>query len=381
MLNRTLTLTDLTLFGVASSMGSGGFNLIGSGVRQGGAMWPWALGISAALLLGSAFTYAGAYERIKKNTSESDILRSVFGPLVEGAGSYTILIYDITTIIVLLVMCSKLLIPSYSWSCQVSLTLCMLAGMTGFALFGIDANRDVINGLTWSLVGVLVIAVALGGYGVATREIPTLGMPTHAGFMQSLWMFFFILVGFNTIMKFSEETKVESDIPKAFYLSNAVSVILTIGVAVAITMWLPALTLGQEGIAFELLFAKFFGNGVLEPLKWMVVIFLLLTAFVIFLATSRYLYGLDWLPALKEVNSANAPWVSIAAVFGSGSLLTLLNNVDLLVKFADIGFAVIATLVASAVSVADWRDGHLGSAIISGATGAGFMGLIGSAFL
>jgi len=362
-------------------MGSGGFNLIGSGVHQGGAMWPWALGISAVLLMGSAFTYTQAYERFQKNTSESDILGSVFGSLVEGAGSGVIILYDIITVVVILVMCSKLLIPSCSWSCQVALTVVLLAGMSGFALLGIDMNRDMINGLSWALIGILALAAVLGGYGVATKSVPVMPMPSHDGFMKSLWMFFFVLAGFNTIMKFSEETKVESDVPKAFYASNVVSLLLTAGVAGAITMWVPGLSAGQELTAFELLFSKFFGRGILEPLKWVVVVFLLLTAFVVFLATSRYLYGLDSLPVLKELNDVKAPWASIAAVFGGGSLLALLNNVDLLVKFADIGFAVIASLVAGAVSVADFGDGQLESAAISGATGVGFLGLIASAFL
>ena len=381
MLNRTLTLTDLTLFGVASIMGSGGFNLIGTGVRQGGAMWPWALGISAVLLMGSAFTYTGAYERFKKNTSETDILQSVFGPLVEGGGSGLIVVYNIVTVIVILVFCSKMMLPAGSWPSQVALTLGMLGGMSGFALLGIDLNRDVINGMTWALIGVLSAAVALGGYGAATHGIPALPMPSHDGFMKSLWMFFFVLVGFNTIMKFSEETKVESDIPKSFYLSNAVSIFLTIGVAVAMTVWLPGLAVNQETIAFELLFAKFLGRGILEPFKWIVLAFLLLTTFVVFLATTRYLYSMDWLPVMKEVNAAKAPWAAIASVFGGGSLLALINNTETLVMITDLGFAVIATLVAGAVSVADWRDGNLESSVISGATGAGFMGLIASAFL
>lgn len=381
MLNRTLTLTDLTLFGVASIMGSGGFNLIGSGVRQGGAMWPWALGISAILLMGSAFTYTGAYERFKKNTSETDILQSVFGPIVESCGSGLIIVYNIVTVIVILVFCSKMMLPSWSWVCQVSLTLFMLAGMSGFALLGIDLNRDVINGMTWALIGVLASAVALGGYGVATHGIPVMPMPSHDGFMKSLWMFFFVLVGFNTIMKFSEETKVDSDIPKSFYLSNAVSIALTVGVAVAMTIWLPGLAVNQEPIAFELLFAKFLGRGILEPFKWVVLAFLLLTTFVVFLATTRYLYSMEWLPVLKEVNAAKAPWAAIASVFGGGSLFALINHTETLVMITDLGFAIIAALVAGAVSVADWRDGNLVSSVINGATGTGFMGLIASAFL
>ena len=39
-LNKTLTLKDLVLFGVISIFGSGGFNLIGRAITQGGPQWP-----------------------------------------------------------------------------------------------------------------------------------------------------------------------------------------------------------------------------------------------------------------------------------------------------------------------------------------------------
>lgn len=56
-LNKTLTLKDLVLFGVISIFGSGGFNLIGRAITQGGPQWPLALGGAAALFLGSSKTY------------------------------------------------------------------------------------------------------------------------------------------------------------------------------------------------------------------------------------------------------------------------------------------------------------------------------------
>jgi len=363
-------------------MGSGGFNLIGKGVRAGGSLWPWALCIAAALMMGSAFTYTGAFERFKNNTSESDIIRSVLGPAAEWIGSAAILVYNIVSIVVILVFCSKLLLPTSSWLTQVTLTLFILASMASIALLGIDVNKEVINVVTWGLIGFLCTASALGGYGVAT--LPSQPSPSSTGFMTSLWMFVFVLIGFDALMKFAEETKDEADIPNSFYLSNIISTVLTAGVAVAIAVWLPGLTGAQEGLAIELLFAKFLGGWAMEPLKWLVLVFLLLAAFVVFLSVTRYLYGLgdksDIIGALKLVNEAKAPWVSIATIFGSGSILALLNNTEMLVIITDLGFAVIATLVAGSVTIADWDDGKIGSAALSGATTAGFAGLIASAF-
>ena len=375
MLDRTLSLTDLTLFGVASIMGSGGFNLIGPAVRDGGSWWPAALGISAVLLMGSAYTYSSAYDRFKNNTSESEMIRSVFGPLAEGIGASAILIYNLVSIVVILVFCSKMILPEGSWFSQISLSISFLASMTGLALMGIDFDASLISGLTYALIAVLVLAASMSL--MAHKGLGPLTAPSHTSFMNSLWLFFFVMVGFDALMKFAEETKDPRDIPRAFYLSNLVSMLLTAGVAFAITMILPNLTKAKAGSAIELLFASAMGKWILEPAKWIILIFLLLTTFVVFLATTRYLYGLS--PLMKEINAAKVPWVAVLSVFGTGSAVSLLNNTELLVKITDLGFAVIATLVAGAVSVADWNEGKIESALISGLTGMGFLGLLAAA--
>jgi len=384
-LKRTLTLTDLTLFGVASIMGSGGFNLIGKAMVSGGSWWQIALLVPAVLLMGAAHSYAGAVERFKKDTSESDIVRSVFGPLAEHVGTVAILVYNLVSVVVILVFCSKMLLPAGSWLAQSSLIIGLLAAMTGLALAGIELNTLLINGTTMFLIGVFAVACLLAIVGSVTIPIQTLSIPSHGGFMNSMWMFFFVLTGFESIIKFTEETKEIADMSQSFYASNAISILLTAGMALALAIWTPHLSEKQELNAIGWLFAVFTGPWIVEPFKWLVVIFSLLATFVVFLSTTRYLYGLgdkvDWLAPLKEVNAAAAPWVSILSVFGSGSVLSLLNNTEILVKITDLGFATIATLIASAVSVADLGDGKIVSAAINGATTAGFLGLLGSAFL
>ena len=384
-LKRTLTLTDLTLFGVASIIGSGGFNLSGKGVRAGGSWWPVAVAISSILIMGAAYAYDGAFQRFKKDTSESDIVRAVFGPLASSLGSGAILVYNLVSVVVILVFCSQMILPSFSWSTQISASIAILASMAGLALAGIELDTLVIDGTTWLLIGILVVVGLLAVLGSVTHTSPALPVPTQGGFMTSLWMFFFVLVGFDSIMKFTEETADVQDVPRSFYLSNIVSIVLTVGVAAALSIWVPGLSELKEHNAIGWLFAVFTGPWIVTPFKWFIVAFLLLTTFVVFLATTRYLHGLgakaDWLAPFKEVNAASAPWISILSVFGLGSLVALLNNTELLVMITDIGFAVIAALVATSVAVADWHDGSLVSAAVNGATGLGFLGLLGSAFL
>ena len=63
-LEKTLTLTDLIFFGIASILGSGGFNLIGEAIVKGGSWWPAALGISSAAFMGASKVYEKAFDGI-----------------------------------------------------------------------------------------------------------------------------------------------------------------------------------------------------------------------------------------------------------------------------------------------------------------------------
>ena len=362
------------MIGVASIMGSGGFNLIGTGVREGGALWPLALALSGILMMCSSFTYADAFARFRKDTSESDSIREAFGSVAEMAGSFGIVFYHLASIVVILVICANMILPNGSWAAQVGLTLSALAGMSAVALCGIDLDKQIINTVSWVLIGVLGFSAVLGLWGIR-EPIPVFHQKPN--FLTSILMFFFVLAGFDTIMKFAEETKDDADIPRAFYVSNAISILLTAGVAIAIMYWVPVNQQGEGAMAT--LLATFLGAWALKPIRWAIVAFLLLTTFVIFLATSRYLYSFGADSWLQATNEAQAPWAAIATVFGSGSLLALINNTQQLVIITDVGFAVIASLVASSIAVANWNDENLGAAALSGTTAAGFVGLIAAA--
>ena len=380
MLNRSLTLTDLTLFGVASIMGSGGFNLIGNGVRNGGAWWPLALALSSILLMGSAWTYSSAYARFKSNTSESDMIRSVLGVGAEEAGAIAILVYNIVSIVVILVICSQLITPNGSWLGQTAMTIGLLAVMTGLALLGIDVDKTIISMSTWGLIGVLLVAC---GFSMLTGPV---SLPTAVpvkGFVRSLWMFFFVLIGFDSLVKFAQEAKEPTDIPTSFYLSNGISIGLTYGVAAAIASWVR-LTPETEGMALESLFAVFMGSWTRGPFTSLVIAFLLLTTFVVFLATTRYLFGLGEKGGVLAPFAAvmgKVPWAAILSIFGAGAGVAAINNVDTLVMVTDFGFSIIGGLVAAATCVADWRDGLVGSALIDGGVATGFVALIMSALV
>jgi amino acid transporter len=381
MLEKVLTLTDLTLFGVASIVGSGGFNLIGKAIRSGGSAWPWALLISCMLLLGASYAYADAFAAFGKNTSESDLVSSVFGPVGEGISVLSILTFNIVSISTILIFCSHMLFPNASWNLQVGFATLLLAAMSGFSLTGIDFNRDLINTVSTILIGVMCVGAGIGFYDLTSltslSSLPSLS--SSPDFTTSLLYFFFILAGFDANMKFASEAKEPADIPRSFYTSNLLSFVLVGGLAIAIMISLPNLTEQQENDSLGHLFAKFFGKAMLIPTKFLVVTFLLTTTFVVFLSATRYLFGLGEkfkVAELTALNAAEVPYNAVAIVFGIALVALFLNNIDRLVKISDVGIITLLGSVAAAASVAAFKRADLQSGVISGLTATGMTGLL-----
>jgi hypothetical protein len=350
-----------------------------------------AFGISAALLLGASYAYSDAFRRFGKNTSESDMVASVFGPVGEITSIVAILLFNIVSISAILVFCTQLMIPNGSWSAQVGSALALLGGMAGFSLAGIELNRVLISSLSYILVGVLAVTAGLGLYGLGYAPTAPSGSPAPSGssgptsFVTSLLLIFFILAGFDSNMKFAEETVKPADIPTSFYTSNLISIALVAGVALAIQEWVPGLSAAKEGNALGHLYAAFFGPGIITPATYLMVAFMITTTFVIFLSTSRYLFGIgekfSVLAPLKEVNAASVPYNTVALLTVIAAAAILINNTEALVRISDAGIILLLGLVAAAAAATDFGEGSLLSAAVNGATAAGFGGLFGCCLL
>lgn len=389
-LTHTLTLLDLTLFGILSIMGSGGFNLIGSAVRSGGRWWILAYAMSAVLLLGASHTYSRAILHTKHgNTLESDIVEAMFGQYAGALSATGILVFNIVSISVILVLCSHILFPNGTWLGQIIFALMILAGMTALSLQGIDTNRDTINTMGFALLIVLSSAAVLGYVGLflhkgsggnRDQDQPFNMRP----FRTSMFLFFFILAGSDVLAKFTEEANDPADIPRSFFTSNIVSDILTFGIASAFATWVARTSTAHANteLAFEHMLGYFLGGSVEEGFKYVVVFFLIATTFVVFLAISRYLYGLGKttniraLSSLNSLNEQNVPYVAVGVIAVLSAIGILNNHTDTLVMVSDLGLIMTLLLVSAAATVADWGSGETVSAIVSGITTAGFGGFL-----
>jgi hypothetical protein len=153
----------------------------------------------------------------------------------------------------------------------------------------------------------------------------------------------------------------------------------------AIHVWLPNLGAAKEGNALSHLYAAFLGSGSVIPVMFLMVIFMLTATFVVFLSTTRYLFGLgDKFPILsplKEVNAASVPYITVALVTAISAAAVFINHTETLVRISDAGIILLLGLVAAAASITDFGEGSLFSAALNGATATGFTGLLAACFL
>ena len=386
-LNKTLTLKDLVLFGVISIFGSGGFNLIGRAITQGGPQWPLALGGAAALFLGSSKTYEAAYREFKKNTSESDFLEKIFGPNASYVTMASILLFNFFSIATILVLCVRMIVPDAPWLTQSVLAISLITFMGIFSLQGIAHNKVFVNFCSSALV-VILSAITLLGFGGAAGDAerleavqPIKPLPTlpNTSLTQSFLYFFYILAGFDVLMKFSEETKDPDDIPRSFYVSNSIAILFVLGLTFAVITFTDLQKVKPlEHVIGEML-NNVTGYNVKNYFNVLAVFFMIVTMFVTFLATTRYMYSLgdkyksEYFTALNE---NKAPVVPVALTTLLISVIVLINHVDILVGFADIALGSFLFLVAAAATVYKYQKGEI--PVLEGLTASSFLGVFGA---
>ena len=353
-LNKTLTLKDLVLFGVISIFGSGGFNLIGRAITQGGPQWPLALGGAAALFLGSSKTYEEAFREFKKNTSESDFLEKIFGPNASYATMASILLFNFFSIATILVLCVRMIVPDAPWLTQSVLAISLITFMGIFSLQGIAHNKVFVNFCSSALVVILSAITLLGfaGAAVATQNIKPLPTLPNTSLTQSFLYFFYILAGFDVLMKFSEETKDAEDIPRSFYVSNSIAILFVLGLTFAVITFTDLQKVKPLEHVIGQMLNNVIGYNVKNYFNVLAVFFMIVTMFVTFLATTRYMYSLgdkyksEYFTAL---NKHKAPVVPV------GSFLFL---------------------VAAAATVYKYQKGEI--PVLEGLTASSFLGVFGA---
>jgi hypothetical protein len=109
---------------------------------------------------------------------------------------------------------------------------------------------------------------------------------------------------------------------------------------------------------------------------------MILTTFVVFLVSTRYLYGLGekypFLSALTSLNAAKVPDSAVYTTFGISSVVSIMNQTEKLLRLTDLGLGIQLVTVAAAATVAQAKAGAF--PVIEGATTAALTAVLASVF-
>jgi amino acid transporter len=188
--------------------------------------------------------------------------------------------------------------------------------------------------------------------------------------------FYFVLAGFEALMKFVEETREpEKDIPSSFYWSNTISAILTAGVCFAYVITSGHIPIHENDNIISKILGTVLGKGVESGVNILSIILMCITGFIAFLSSTRYLYSIS--PpntVLKELNENKVPWATVLISFIVILAGILNNHVYTLVILCDMALTCTLLLVSAAATRLAITKGRV--PVIEGATTLGFIGIL-----
>jgi hypothetical protein len=373
-----LSRKDLLGVGVAAILGSGGFNMLGKAINRGGAQYPIALGAIGLLFMGASRVYDKAFQIHPSNIAESQIVEDQLGSTASRFSEGGILLFNIFSVATILVFCTQTALPNANWLVQIAVALIFLGGMYIFSLHGITENKKVTNIFSAGLIIFLAVLATAGlGDGLQNGFKSNLGAAPNLPL--SILYFYFILAGFDSLIKFTQETKDKSDVPKSFYGANAMSIILVAGISLAFTHLTSKIRIRDENNAVgEIVRSIIGGKYTTHIVMFLSIICMIISTFICFLTSSRFLHGLgekfkwNW---VTEVNAVKAPKNAILLTFLVAAATIFINHLDWLVRFCDVFLTVTLILVSAAVTKKEWVAGRM--PWIEGGTLLGFIALMG----
>ena len=354
-LKRELGLLEVTLSGVGIILGAGIYVLIGQTAGlAGNAIW-FAFGFSAIIALLSGLSYAELSSMFPKAGAEYDYVTNAFNSRLAFVIGWLVFLSGVLAAATVALGFAGYVSALTSFPMFIS-AIVLIIVLTAILAYGVKETAWVAVIATLIEVSGLVIIIAIG--------LPHLGsvnyweMPQgYSGLFAASALIFFAYQGFESIVKFSEETKKpETTVPKALMLAIAISVILYVLVALSVVS-----VLGWQQLAVSNAPFVDIVSGTLGPDAAVIIAIVALfatanTALMAMYASSRILYGmagssfltarLAWVHPVQRT-----PWIaiiicgvlSVLLIFaGDIAFVAGVTNFTLFITFIVINAAVIA---------------------------------------
>lgn len=353
-LRRVLGLWEVTLSGVGIILGAGIYALIGEAAGlAGNAVWI-AFALSALVAMVTGLSYAELSSMFPKASAEYEYTYQAFGRRLAFVIGWLIIFSGVIGAATVALGFAGYLNALFGAS-RIPSALILVVILSGIIFIGIKQSA-------WIAI-IFTLIEALGLIIIIILGIPYLGSVNYLemplgirGIFQASALIFFAFIGFEEIVKLSEEAREpEKIIPKALILAIGSSIVLYVLVAISAVSVLGWQDLSRSSAPFADIANAAFGRNAFFALSIMALFATTNTVLLMLLAASRIIYGMadsSSLPeALGKVHPiTRTPWVAILAcmIFCMGfvllediALVANINNFTVFVTFIAINAALI----------------------------------------
>jgi len=347
-LKRVLGLTEVSLSGMGVILGAGIYALLGpAAALAGNALWlsfVWA----GVVALCSGLCYAELSSMMPLASAEYEYARQAFGMEVAFVVGWLIILSGIISSATVALGFAGYLGALFDIQTIPSALLLILA-LSALLLAGIKQSARVAVIFTLIEAAGLLIVVVLG--------VPYLGSVNYLempegldGVLAASALIFFAYLGFEEMVKLSEETKdPEVNIPRGLVLAVLAAVVLYVLVALSAVSTLGWQRLGESSAPFAEIALAAAGSRGFFLLSIVALFSTTNTVLLMLLAASRIIYGMASSSALPAVlasvhPSTGSPWAATLAVVLPSMVFVLLQDIGLVANLAN--FTLFLTFLA-----------------------------------
>ena len=306
-LRRTLGLFEVTLSGIGVILGAGIYALIGEAAGlAGNAVWI-SFVLSAVIAVFTGLSYAELASMFPKASAEYEYTSQAFGPFLAFVIGWLIIFTGVTGAATVSLGFSSYF-QALTGAPLLLSALILLAVLSAVISVGIRQSTRLV--VIFTVIEALgLVLIILGGIPYLGRvdllEMSPLGF---SGIFQASALIFFAFIGFEEMVKLSEETKdPEKNIPRGLILAISVSIVLYIMVALSASSVLGWERLSHSSAPFAEIAYSAFGPGASTIISIIALFATINTVLLLLLASSRIIYGMAQSGSLPQILASVHP--------------------------------------------------------------------------
>jgi APA family basic amino acid/polyamine antiporter len=337
-LKNELNLLEITLVGIGNILGAGIYVLMGKAAGLAGNMVWFSFLFAGATAALSALSYMELASMYPRAGAEYEFVKRAFG---ERVGLFVGLL-----VIYFVVITSSAVALGFGRYFSTLFGSGYLTGTIGLFIF---LSLIIVYGIKESArLAILISLIEVSGLLIVIYSgLPYLGtvnyleFPDLSGIFEASTLVFFAFLGFEDIVRLSQETKeAEKTTPKALLIAIIFTVFLYICAAVTVVSVLDFRVLGISEAPLADVAEVSLGNDAFTLVSWIALFSTMNTVLVVMLGGSRIVYGMAYSGSLPKSLSRvhrtyHTPWVAILGIACLSILFVPFRDITIVANIAN----------------------------------------------